>query len=177
MLRFLSPHLTHLVVSCQVERPPSLLASPTARNAGSDSAPQESTKSMGSLSPQPSHAEPQDAVVDEGIEVDGGGSEAASAPETPSSSYPPWMKSPDRGGLSFSPVNSNLRDLTPSHTLEMGAYRPDSTSAGPFSEAAPFYPCNEEASGVTFTRSLSGEGAGEGGTAKNPQKKKVCVDV
>ncbi|XP_056103461.1 inactive histone-lysine N-methyltransferase 2E isoform X2 [Rhinichthys klamathensis goyatoka] len=158
-----------------VERPPSLLASPTVRNAGSDSAPQESTKSMGSLSPQPSHAEPQDAVVDEGIEVDGGGSEAASAPETPSSSYPPWMKSPDRGGLSFSPVNSNLRDLTPSHTLEMGAYRPDSTSAGPFSEAAPFYPCNEEASGVTFTRSLSGEGAGEGGTAKNPQKKKVSL--
>ncbi|CAM4566552.1 unnamed protein product [Leuciscus chuanchicus] len=158
-----------------VERPPSLLASPTVRNAGSDSAPQESTKSMGSLSPQPSHAEPQDAVVDEGIEVDGGGSEAASAPETPSSSYPPWMKSPDRGGLSFSPVNSNLRDLTPSHTLEMGAYRPDSTSAGPFSEAAPFYPCNEEASGVTFTRSLSGEGAGEGGAAKNPQKKKVSL--
>ncbi|XP_077090221.1 inactive histone-lysine N-methyltransferase 2E isoform X8 [Siphateles boraxobius] len=158
-----------------VERPPSLLASPTARNAGSDSAPQESTKSMGSLSPQPSHAEPQDAVVDEGIEVDGGGSEAASAPETPSSSYPPWMKSPDRGGLSFSPVNSNLRDLTPSHTLEMGAYRPDSTSAGPFGEVAPFYPCNEEASGVTFTRSLSGEGAGEGGAAKNPQKKKVSL--
>ncbi|KAG1953161.1 inactive histone-lysine N-methyltransferase 2E isoform X2 [Pimephales promelas] len=158
-----------------VERPPSLLASPTVRNAGSDSAPQESIKSMGSLSPQPSHAEPQDAVVDECIEVDGGGSEAASAPETPSSSYPPWMKSPDRGGLSFSPVNSNLRDLTPSHTLEMGAYRPDSTSAGPFSEAAPFYPCNEEASGVTFTRSLSGEGAGEGGAAKNPQKKKVSL--
>ncbi|KAK7130201.1 hypothetical protein R3I93_019741 [Phoxinus phoxinus] len=158
-----------------VERPPSLLASPTVRNAGSDSAPQESTKSMGSLSPQPSQADPQDAVVDEGIEVDAGGSEAASAPETPSSSYPPWMKSPDRGGLSFSPVNSNLRDLTPSHTLEMGAYRPDSTSAGPFSEAAPFYPCNEEASGVTFTRSLSGEGAGEGGAAKNPQKKKVSL--
>ncbi|KAK7149503.1 hypothetical protein R3I94_008976 [Phoxinus phoxinus] len=158
-----------------VERPPSLLASPTVRNAGSDSAPQESTKSMGSLSPQPSQADPQDAVVDEGIEVDAGGSEVASAPETPSSSYPPWMKSPDRGGLSFSPVNSNLRDLTPSHTLEMGAYRPDSTSAGPFSEAAPFYPCNEEASGVTFTRSLSGEGAGEGGAAKNPQKKKVSL--
>ncbi|XP_048012041.1 inactive histone-lysine N-methyltransferase 2E isoform X4 [Megalobrama amblycephala] len=158
-----------------VERPPSLLASPSVRNAGSDTAPQESTKSLGSLSPQPSHAEPQDAVVDEGMEVDGGGSEAASAPETPASSYPPWMKSPDRGGLSFSPVNSNLRDLTPSHTLEMGAYRPDSTSAGPFSEAAPFYPCNEEASGVTFTRSLSGDGTGEGGAAKNPQKKKVSL--
>ncbi|KTF91537.1 hypothetical protein cypCar_00022279 [Cyprinus carpio] len=158
-----------------VERPPSLLASPSVRNAGSDTAPQESTKSMGSLSPQSSHAEPQDAAVDEGMEVDGGGSEAASAPETPASSYPPWMKSPDRGGISFSPVNSNLRDLTPSHTLEMGAYRPDSTSAGPFSEAAPFYSCNEESSNVTFTRSLSGDGTGEGGAAKNPQKKKVSL--
>ncbi|XP_059367340.1 inactive histone-lysine N-methyltransferase 2E-like isoform X5 [Carassius carassius] len=158
-----------------VERPPSLLASPSMRNAGSDTAPQESTKSMGSLSPQPSHAEPQDATVDEGMEVDGGGSEPASAPETTASSYPPWMKSPDRGGISFSPVNSNLRDLTPSHTLEMGAYRPDSTSAGPFSEAATFYTCSEESSGVTFTRSLSGDGTGEGGASKNPQKKKVSL--
>uniref|UniRef100_A0A672RFL9 Lysine methyltransferase 2E (inactive) n=1 Tax=Sinocyclocheilus grahami TaxID=75366 RepID=A0A672RFL9_SINGR len=140
-------------------------------NAGSDTAPQD----LGSPSPQPSHAEPQDAAVDEGMEIDGGGSEVASAPETPASSYPPWMKSPDRGGLSFSPVNSNLRDLTPSHTLEMGAYRPDSTSAGPFSEAAPFYSCNEESSSVTFTRSLSGDGTGEGGAAKNPQKKKVSL--
>lgn len=144
------------------------------RNAGSDTAPQESAKSMGSPSPQPSHADPQDAAVDEGMEVDGGDSEAASAPETPSSSYPPWMKSPDQGGLSFSLLNSNLRDLTPSHTLEIGAYRPDSTSASPFSEAAPFYSCNEESSSVTFTRSLSGDGTGEGGAAKNPQKKKVC---
>uniref|UniRef100_A0A8C1WDU0 Lysine (K)-specific methyltransferase 2E n=1 Tax=Cyprinus carpio TaxID=7962 RepID=A0A8C1WDU0_CYPCA len=145
------------------------------RNAGSDTAPLESTKSMGSPSPQPSHAEPQDAAVDEGMEVDSGGSEAASAPETPASSYPPWIKSPDRGGLSFSPVNSNLRDLTPSHTLEMGAYRPDSTSAGPFSEAAPFYSCNEESSSVTFTRSLSVDGTGDGGAAKNSQKKKVSL--
>lgn len=174
MLHFSLAHLTHLAVFCQVERPPSLLASPSMRNAGSDTAPQESTKSMGSPSPQPAHADPQDAAVDEGMEVDSGGSEAASAPETPASSYPPWMKSPDQGGLSFSPVNSNLRDLTPSHTLEMGAYRPDSTSASPFSEAAPFYSCNEESSGVTFTRSLSGDGTGEGGATKNPQKKKVC---
>ncbi|XP_026065628.1 inactive histone-lysine N-methyltransferase 2E isoform X4 [Carassius auratus] len=158
-----------------VERPPSLLASPSLKNAGSDTAPLESTKSMGPLSPQPSLAEPQDAAVDEGMEVDVGGSEAASAPETPASSYPPWMKSPDRGGLSFSTVNSNLRDLTPSHTLEMGAYRPDSSSAGPFSEAAPFYSCNEESSSVTLTRSLSGDGTGDGGAAKNSQKKKVSL--
>uniref|UniRef100_A0A8C1PY93 Lysine (K)-specific methyltransferase 2E n=1 Tax=Cyprinus carpio TaxID=7962 RepID=A0A8C1PY93_CYPCA len=150
-------------------------ATEVVRNAGSDTALLESTKSMGSPSPQPSHAEPQDAAVDEGMEVDSGGSEAASAPETPASSYPPWIKSPDRGGLSFSPVNSNLRDLTPSHTLEMGAYRPDSTSAGPFSEAAPFYSCNEESSSVTFTRSLSVDGTGDGGAAKNSQKKKVSL--
>uniref|UniRef100_A0A671R6X2 Lysine (K)-specific methyltransferase 2E n=1 Tax=Sinocyclocheilus anshuiensis TaxID=1608454 RepID=A0A671R6X2_9TELE len=152
-------------------KPNPVILSEIVRNAGSDTAPQD----LGSLSPQPSHAEPQDAAVDEGMEIDGGGSEVASAPETQASSYPPWMKSPDRGGLSFSPVNSNLRDLTPSHTLEMGAYRPDSTSAGPFSEAAPFYSCNEESSSVTFTRSLSGDGTGEGGAAKNPQKKKVSL--
>ncbi|KAG5845888.1 hypothetical protein ANANG_G00143960 [Anguilla anguilla] len=35
------------------------------------------------------------------------------------------MKSPERGSLSFSQVNSNLRDLTPSHTLDPGAFRPD----------------------------------------------------
>ncbi|XP_016135416.1 histone-lysine N-methyltransferase 2E-like isoform X3 [Sinocyclocheilus grahami] len=166
-----SPDVSRRPSTQDVERPPSLLASPSVRNAGSDTAPQD----LGSPSPQPSHAEPQDAAVDEGMEIDGGGSEVASAPETPASSYPPWMKSPDRGGLSFSPVNSNLRDLTPSHTLEMGAYRPDSTSAGPFSEAAPFYSCNEESSSVTFTRSLSGDGTGEGGAAKNPQKKKVSL--
>ncbi|XP_066096600.1 inactive histone-lysine N-methyltransferase 2E isoform X1 [Saccopteryx bilineata] len=33
--------------------------------------------------------------------------------------YSSWGKSPDRAGVSFS-VNSNLRDLTPSHQLEVG---------------------------------------------------------
>ncbi|XP_051544801.1 inactive histone-lysine N-methyltransferase 2E-like isoform X3 [Myxocyprinus asiaticus] len=157
------------------ERPPSLLASPNLRTTSLDMAPQEATKPVESQSPPPSLAEPQDTAGDEGLEIEGGASEAASTSETPTSSYPPWRKSPDRGGLSFSSVNSNLRDLTPSHTLEMGAYRPDSTSASPFSEAAPLYSCSEESSGVTFTRSLSADGTGEGGAAKNPQKKKVSL--
>lgn len=157
-----------------MDRPPSLLASPSARTVAPDTAPQESIKPAGSQSPQPSLIEPQDAAGDDGMEVEGSGSEAASTSDTPVSSYPPWMKSPDRGGLSFSSVNSNLRDLTPSHTLELGAYRPDSTSASPFSDTPPFYSCGEESSGATFTRSLSGDGAGDGGAAKNPsQKKKV----
>ncbi|XP_051976477.1 inactive histone-lysine N-methyltransferase 2E isoform X1 [Xyrauchen texanus] len=157
------------------EHPPSLLASPSMRTTSLDTAPQESTKPAGSQSPPPSLADPQDGAGDEGLEVEGAASDAASTSETPTSSYPPWMKSPERGGLSFSSVNSNLRDLTPSHTLEMGAYRPDSTSASPFSETAPFYSCSEESSGVTFTRSLSADGTGEGGAAKNPQKKKVSL--
>lgn len=33
--------------------------------------------------------------------------------------YSSWVKSPDRTGVNFS-VNSNLRDLTPSHQLEVG---------------------------------------------------------
>ncbi|XP_036103497.1 inactive histone-lysine N-methyltransferase 2E isoform X1 [Molossus molossus] len=33
--------------------------------------------------------------------------------------YSSWVKSPDRTGINFS-VNSNLRDLTPSHQLEVG---------------------------------------------------------
>nr|XP_055046619.1 inactive histone-lysine N-methyltransferase 2E [Misgurnus anguillicaudatus] len=159
-----------------LDRPPSLLASPCARTVVPDTAPQESIKPAGSQSPQPSLTEPQDVAGDDGMEVDGSGSEAASTSDTPVSSYPPWIKSPDRGGLSFSSVNSNLRDLTPSHTLELGAYRPDSTSASPFSDTAPFFSCGEESGGVTFTRSLSGDGTGDGGAAKNPsQKKKVSL--
>ncbi|KAI7791814.1 inactive histone-lysine N-methyltransferase 2E isoform X2 [Triplophysa rosa] len=159
-----------------MERPPSLLSSPSMRTSVPDTAPQEPIKPAGSQSPQPSPLEPQDATVDDSMEVEGGVSEAALTSETTVSSYPPWMKSPDRGGLSFSSMNSNLRDLTPSHTLELGAYRPDSTSASPFSETAPFFSCSEESSGVTFALSLSGDGGGDGGAAKNPsQKKKVSL--
>lgn len=129
-----------------------------------------------------------------------GSSEASSSAETCASSYPGWIKSPERGpaaaaGLTFSPINSNLRDLTPSHTLEplVAPFRPE-TAAGsaagptagtgalggsqvPFSESQGqlFYPSSEEGTSLGFSRSLSGDGTGEGGgSAQNPpQKKKV----
>lgn len=152
-------------------------------------------------SPQPPAADSVDCGEDR---ADGGvvesGSEVPSSAETCASSFPGWIKSPDRGptgpaGLNFSPVNSNLRDLTPSHTLEplVAPFRPDATagaaavstagtgplvvSQAPFSEGqAPlFYPCPDEGSALGFSRSLNGDGSGDGGgSAQNPpQKKKV----
>uniref|UniRef100_A0A7N8Y8G2 Lysine (K)-specific methyltransferase 2E n=1 Tax=Mastacembelus armatus TaxID=205130 RepID=A0A7N8Y8G2_9TELE len=154
-------------------------------------------------SPQPPAVESVDSGEDR---ADGGiaecKSEASSSTETCASSYSGWMKSPDRGpagpaGLNFSPVNSNLRDLTPSHTLEplTAPFRPEAAagmaagpaaatgslvgSQGPFSEGQGqlFYTCSEEGGPLSFSRSLNGEGSGEGGgSAQNPpQKKKVSL--
>lgn len=120
-----------------------------------ETAPQESQ------SPSPSLPEPHEASLDEGVEGEG-------TTETPSASYHTWIKSPERGGLSFSSVNSNLRDLTPSHTLDMGA----------FSEATSYYPCAEEGGNAAFTRSLSGDASEGAGAAQNPpQKKKVRLSA
>lgn len=148
-------------------------------------------------SPQPPAAETLDCGEDraDGGVVEGGG-EASSSAETCASSFPGWIKSPDRGltgpaGLNFSPVNSNLRDLTPSHTLEPLAapFRPEAaagaaagtgplvSSQAPFSEGQGqlFYPGSEEGGLLGFSRSLNGDGSSEGGgSAQNPpQKKKV----
>lgn len=144
------PHSPDFVLCCpQGDRAPSLLASPIRKLP--------ETASQGSQSPAPSLPEPQEAPLDEGTEGEGT-ADAASA------SYHVWIKSPERGGLSFSPINSNLRDLTPSHTLDMGA----------FSEAASYYPCTEEGGNMAFTRSLSGDASEGAGAAQNPpQKKKV----
>lgn len=145
--------------------------------------------------PPPPAAESMDCGEDraECVIVEGG-SEASSSAETCASSYPGWIKSPERAagaGLTFSPVNSNLRDLTPSHTLEplTAPFRPETAagsaagtgalvaSQGPFSESQGqlFYPSSEDGSSLGFSRSLSGDGSGEGGgSAQNPpQKKKV----
>lgn len=139
--------------SPQVDRAPSLLASPVRKLP--ETAPQESQ------SPAPSLPEPHEAALDEGTEGEG-------ATEAPSASYHTWIKSPERGSLSFSPINSNLRDLTPSHTLDMGA----------FSETAPYYPCAEDGGNSTFTRSLSGDASEGAGAAQNPpQKKKVRLQA
>lgn len=189
------------VLCLQVERGPSLLSSPTVRpivvlpDATSSSSSQDQ-KPTGSQSPSPDAQDSAAASTDEGAEsgADGPG-ETLQTPETPASAsaFPPWMKSPERGAsggggsgpLSFSPINSNLRDLTPSHTLEIGAFRHDATAAMPgpnpgtanvgaaFSEAAPFFPCGEEGGSLGFSRSLSADSSGEGGgTAQNPPPKK-----
>lgn len=52
----------------------------------------------------------------------------------------------------------------------VGAQPPFSEGQGPL-----FYPCTEEGSALGFSRSLNGDGSGEGGgSAQNPpQKKKV----
>uniref|UniRef100_A0A4W6C530 Lysine (K)-specific methyltransferase 2E n=1 Tax=Lates calcarifer TaxID=8187 RepID=A0A4W6C530_LATCA len=133
-------------------------------------------------SPQPPAVESVECVEDraDGGVVEGS-SEASSSTETCASSFPGWIKSPERGptgpaGLNFSPVNSNLRDLTPSHTLEplTAPFRPEA-AAGTAGQL--FYPCSEEGSSLGFSRSLNGDGAGDGGgSAQNPpQKKKVSL--
>lgn len=144
------------------------------RPQASENVPQEPRQvPAGSQSPDPSLPEPHDAVGDEGMEAESS-TETPTTSEPPASSYHSWMKSPEHSGLSFSPVNSNLRDLTPSHTLEMGAFRPETAATGNFSEGGPYYACSEEGGAMTFTRSLSGDGTEGGGTAQNPpQKKKV----
>uniref|UniRef100_A0A8C7ZPE1 Lysine (K)-specific methyltransferase 2E n=1 Tax=Oryzias sinensis TaxID=183150 RepID=A0A8C7ZPE1_9TELE len=149
-------------------------------------------------SPQPPPADSVDSSEDR---TEGGVAEGTSEPstcvETCASSYPGWIKSPERGstgpaGLNFSPVNSNLRDLTPSHTLEplSSPFRHEAAAgatAGTGSQAPSqpqfsesqgqlFYPCSEEGSVLSVSRSLNGDGSGEGGSAQNPpQKKKVSL--
>lgn len=180
----------------QADRPPSLVSSPPVRAPSSDGLSTEVKVSV-SESPQLPSSELVDSEEDR---TDGGiletASETSVSVETCTSSYSGWIKSPDRGptgpaGLNFSPVNSNLRDLTPSHTLEPLAapFRPE-PSAGPaagtgslagsqppFNEAQGqlFYPCSsDEGTALTFSRSLNGDGSCDGGSAQNPpQKKKV----
>lgn len=147
-------------------------------------------------SPQPPTVESVDYGED-GAEsgVVEGSSEVASSAEPCAAAFPGWIKSPERGpngaaGLNFSPVNSNLRDLTPSHTLEplVAPFRPEAgpsaatgSLVGPqsaFSEGQSqlFYPCCEEGSSLGFSRSLSGDSTSDGGSALNPpQKKKVSL--
>ncbi|XP_053320214.1 inactive histone-lysine N-methyltransferase 2E isoform X9 [Spea bombifrons] len=96
--------------------------------------------------------------------------------------YPTWIKSPDRTGVNFSPVNSNLRDLTPSHQLEVGGgFRMNESkcliqedSRGMFLDASVY---SEETLLSGFGRTLSVDGVLDGnGTQLNPpQKKKVSL--
>ncbi|XP_028427182.1 inactive histone-lysine N-methyltransferase 2E isoform X3 [Perca flavescens] len=196
-----SPEVSRKPSVQEADRPPSLVSSPSARAPSIDGLPTEAKVSVPE-SPQPPAAESVDCGEDraDGVVVEG--SEASSSAETCASSFPGWIKSPDRGptgpaGLNFSPVNSNLRDLTPSHTLEplVAPFRPEAAagaaagstagtvslvaSQAPFNEGQGqlFYPCSEEGSTLAFSRSLNGDGSGEGGgSAQNPpQKKKVSL--
>ncbi|XP_063304208.1 inactive histone-lysine N-methyltransferase 2E isoform X6 [Pelobates fuscus] len=99
--------------------------------------------------------------------------------------YANWIKSPDRTGVNFSAMNSNLRDLTPSHQLEVGGgFRMNETkcqtqedSRGMFLDASIFCP-SEEGLLTSFGRALlSGDSVLDGnGTPLNPpQKKKVSL--
>ncbi|XP_050781236.1 inactive histone-lysine N-methyltransferase 2E isoform X2 [Gopherus flavomarginatus] len=97
--------------------------------------------------------------------------------------YSTWVKSPDRTGIHFS-MNSNLRDLTPSHQLEVGGgFRISESKCliqddarGMFMEASVF--CTSEdgiASG--FGRTVNNDILMDGNcTPQNPpQKKKVSL--
>ncbi|XP_030624778.1 inactive histone-lysine N-methyltransferase 2E isoform X2 [Chanos chanos] len=172
-----SPESSRRPSTQEMERSPSLLASPSVKAVVSEPPSQDSALPAGAQSPHLTLTEPQDSAMEDTADTAAESNTEAPTTSTdaPASSYPPWIKSPERG-LSFSPVNSNLRDLTPSHTLEMGAFRPE-TATGTFSEGTPFYPCSEEGSTMAFTRSLSGDSTTEGGgTAQNPpQKKKVSL--
>lgn len=96
--------------------------------------------------------------------------------------YSSWVKSPDRTGVNFS-MNSNLRDLTPSHQLEVGGgFRINESKCliqddarGMFMEASVF--CTSEdgiASG--FGRTVNDNLMDGNCTPQNPpQKKKVII--
>uniref|UniRef100_A0A665VPG7 Lysine (K)-specific methyltransferase 2E n=1 Tax=Echeneis naucrates TaxID=173247 RepID=A0A665VPG7_ECHNA len=185
-----------------MENSPEVSRKPSVQEVSGDHS-RISTKGSVPESPQPPAVESVDCIEDR---ADGGviegSNEAPSSAETCASSFPGWIKSPERGangpaGLNFSPVNSNLRDLTPSHTLEPLAapFRPEAaagTAAGPTAGSVPlvgtqatfsegqgqlFYPCSEEGTSLGFSRSLNGDGTNEvGGSAQNPpQKKKVSL--
>ncbi|XP_075886113.1 inactive histone-lysine N-methyltransferase 2E [Nelusetta ayraudi] len=112
----------------EADRPPSLLSSPCVMAPPPEVLPMEA-KVPAPESPQPPTVDSLDCAEDR---TDGGAAasavveavaEASAVLEPCASSFPGWIKSPECGltgpaGLNFSPVNSNLRDLTPSHTLE-----------------------------------------------------------
>ncbi|XP_053113381.1 inactive histone-lysine N-methyltransferase 2E isoform X4 [Hemicordylus capensis] len=97
--------------------------------------------------------------------------------------YSTWVKSPDRTGVNFS-MNSNLRDLTPSHQLEVGGgFRiseskcliPDD-ARGMFMDA-PVFCSSEDGLSAGFGRTLNSDNLMDGNcTPQNPpQKKKVSL--
>ncbi|NXR08259.1 KMT2E methyltransferase, partial [Semnornis frantzii] len=97
--------------------------------------------------------------------------------------YSSWVKSPERTGVNFS-MNSNLRDLTPSHQLEVGGgFRISDSKCliqddarGMFMEASVF--CTSEdgiASG--FGRTINDNLMDGNCTPQNPPQKKKVVSL
>ncbi|XP_012976540.1 LOW QUALITY PROTEIN: inactive histone-lysine N-methyltransferase 2E [Mesocricetus auratus] len=96
--------------------------------------------------------------------------------------YSSWVKSPDRTGVNFS-VNSNLRDLTPSHQLEIGGgFRVSESKClmqddarGVFMETAVFC-TSEDALVSAFGQTVNDSLIDGSCTPQNPpQKKKVSL--
>lgn len=96
--------------------------------------------------------------------------------------YSSWVKSPDRTGVNFS-VNSNLRDLTPSHQLEIGGgFRVSESKClmqddarGVFMETAVFC-TSEDALVSAFGQTVNDSLIDGSCTPQNPpQKKKVII--
>ncbi|NWR18052.1 KMT2E methyltransferase, partial [Emberiza fucata] len=97
--------------------------------------------------------------------------------------YSSWVKSPDRTGVNFS-MNSNLRDLTPSHQLEVGGgFRINESKCliqddarGMFMEASVFC-TSEDGIAPGFGRTVNNDNLMDGNcTPQNPpQKKKVSL--
>lgn len=97
--------------------------------------------------------------------------------------YSSWVKSPDRTGVNFS-MNSNLRDLTPSHQLEVGGgFRISESKCliqddarGMFMEASGFC-TSEDGIAPGFGRTVNNDSLMDGNcTPQNPpQKKKVIT--
>lgn len=190
-----SPEVSRKPSVQEADRPPSLVSSPCVRTPISDGLASEVKVSVPE-SPQLPATESLDCAEDRtDCALTEATSEAPSSAETCTSSYPGWIKSPERAptgpvGLNFSPVNSNLRDLTPSHTLEPLAapFRPEpaagtAAAAGSLSGSQPafseaqgqlFYPGSEEGNAL-FSRSLNGDGEGGGSAQNPPQRKKVSL--
>ncbi|XP_075064869.1 inactive histone-lysine N-methyltransferase 2E isoform X2 [Mixophyes fleayi] len=98
--------------------------------------------------------------------------------------YSSWIKSPERTGVNFSAVNSNLRDLTPSHQLEVGGgFRMNDSKCliqedarSMFMDGSIF--CSSDEGLMTgFGRALCSDGVLDGNVSQlnPPQKKKVSL--
>ncbi|TNN63189.1 Histone-lysine N-methyltransferase 2E [Liparis tanakae] len=114
-----SPEVSRKPSVQEADRPPSLVSSPTAKAPSSDAAPPEAKPPVPE-SPQPPAAEPMDCGEDK---ADGAAVAVAVAVAVV---------------VVVEGINSNLRDLTPSHTLEplVSPFRPEAAAGAAAGAAA-----------------------------------------